>query len=316
MSPSKPSYRDADFSRAVLEDLYRYPLKRTDVAFMLYAFTGLFGGHRFYLDRPASAFAMALSAGGGLFWWVIDGFYIRAMVLAFNEDQRERKRCGQPPRALSFMPPVHGAVLPPRPEWMHRRGGRYRLYGDLLVLSFAGLGVGSLATATGNFETVIAVVALGAITLLGARWDALARIPVLRNFDRWNHRLRLYYYVNDPGGPLVLFFRPVIGLVSAPFRKRARAEAWLYLQFGFWFTVIFTAMDVLEAVSIDAEGVAIHPVNFLVDTAITLASMYAFAAPIGAILITHVLLERRDILVWVLTGITLLAMLFGIRVSG
>ena len=44
----------------------------------------------------------------------------------------------------------------------------------------------------------------------------------------------------------------------------------------------------------------------------TFASIYAFASPIGAILTTHVLLEKRDLVVWILTGIALTAMLFGI----
>jgi hypothetical protein len=309
---TKASHRDADFSRAVLEDLYRYPPKRLDVAIVLCLLTGLFGGHRFYLDRPATAFAMALTVGGGLIWWIADFFFLRAMVTAFNEDQAERKRSGQPPRALSFMPPIHGLELPPRPAWMHKRSGRGRLYGDLFVLALAGFTVGVLASATGNFETVIAVLALSAITLLGARWDALARIPLLNNFDRWNHRLRLYYYVNDPGGPLRLFFRPLVGLGTALFRKRARAEAWLYLQFGLWFTIIFTGMDVIQAVNISSAGIEIHPVDFLTDVLVTLASMYAFAAPIGAILITHVLLERRDVVVWVLTAVAVFTMSLGI----
>jgi hypothetical protein len=96
---------------------------------------------------------------------------------------------------------------------------------------------------------------------------------------------------------------------------RARAEAWLYLQMGFWFTIIFTGLDVLQAVSVGTAGINIHPMDFLVDIAITLVSIYAFAAPIGAILTTHVLLERRDLVVWVLTGVTLLAVLFGISVT-
>lgn len=309
------SHRDADFSRAVLEDLYRYPLKRAGIAYFFCALTGLFGGHRFYLDRPKTAFAMALSAGGGLIWWIVDFFYIRTMVLAFNADQMERQRTGQPPRALSFMPPIHGMTLPPRPDWMHKREGRARLYGDLVVLALAGFCVGALASASGNFETVIAVLALSAITLLGARWDALAAVPVLRGFDRWHHRLRLYYYMNDPGGPLTLFFRPLIGLVTAPFRKRARAEAWLYLQLGLWFTIIFTGLDLVQAVSVGEHGLEIHPADFLADIAITLASIYAFAAPIGAILTTHVLLQRRDLMVWVLTGVTLYMMMLGFSLS-
>ncbi|WOJ95114.1 TM2 domain-containing protein [Congregibacter variabilis] len=310
MESHKPR-RDADFSRAVLEELYRYPLKRREIAWILWALTGLVGGHRFYLDRPATALAMAVTAGGGLVWWIADFFFIPKMLRSFNDDQTARKHSGQPPRALSFMPPSRGMALPPRPDWIEKRSGRSRLSGDLIVLVLAGIGVGAISSNTGNFEPVIAIVALSAITLLGARWDALATTPILRNFDRWSHRLRLYYYVNDPGGPVTLFFRPILGLITAPFRKRARAEAWLYLQIGLWFTIIFTGMDVLEAITIDAQGLSIHPMDFLADVAVTLVSIYAFAAPIGAILTTYVLLERRDLIVWALSCITLAAIYFG-----
>lgn len=307
--------RDADFSRAVLEELYRYPAKRRAVAWILWMLTGLLGGHRFYLDRPATALAMAVTGGGGLLWWIVDAFYMDAMLRSFNSDQASRKQQGQAPRALSFMPPSRGMVLPPRPSWIQKRSGRGRLFGDLAVLVFAGIFVGAIASSTGNFEPIVAIVALSAITLLGARWDALATIPVLRNFDRWSHRLRLYYYINDPGGPLTLFFRPILGLITAPFRKRARAEAWLYLQIGLWFTIIFTGIDLLQAVSLDASGIHLHPMSFIADVAITLVSIYAFATPIGAILTTHVLLQRRDRVVWGLTGITLGAILFGLSVG-
>ena len=47
----------------------------------------------------------------------------------------------------------------------------------------------------------------------------------------------------------------------------------------------------------------------------TFVSIYAFAAPIGAIITTHVLLEKRDLVVWLLTGIALTATLFGIVVG-
>lgn len=310
MESHKPR-RDADFSRAVLEELYRYPLKRREITWILWALTGLVGGHRFYLDRPATALAMAVTAGGGLVWWIVDFFFIPEMLRSFNDDQNARKHSGQPPRALSFMPPSRGMNLPPRPDWIAKRSGRARLSGDLVVLVLAGISVGAISSGTGNFEPVIAIVALSAITLLGARWDALATIPILRNFDRWSHRLRLYYYVNDPGGPLTLFFRPILGLITAPFRKRARAEAWLYLQIGLWFTIIFTSMDLIEAITIDAQGLSIHPMDFLADVVVTLVSIYAFAAPIGAILTTYVLLERRDLIVWMLTCITLAAIYLG-----
>jgi hypothetical protein len=179
------------------------------------------------------------------------------------------------------------------------------------VLAVAGLSVGAFSAASGVYEPIVTIVALSAITLLGARWDALASVPMLRSFDRWSHRLRLFYYINDPGGPLQLFFRPLLGLLTAPFRRRARTEAWLYLQLGVWFTIVFTGLDLLQAVSVGADGVSVHPIDFLFDAAMTFASVYAFAAPIGAILTAHVLLEERDAVVWLLTAVTLTAVLLG-----
>jgi hypothetical protein len=70
-------------------------------------------------------------------------------------------------------------------------------------------------------------------------------------------------------------------------------------------------MDLLQAITIDAQGLSVHPMDFIADVAITLVSIYAFAAPIGAILTTYVLLKQRDLIVWVLTCITLSAIYFG-----
>ncbi|MDH3735224.1 MAG: TM2 domain-containing protein [Gemmatimonadota bacterium] len=305
--------RDADFSRAVLEDLYKYPKKKKWVARLLWLFTGLFGGHRFYLDRTLSAVFMMFTGGGAGAWWVVDGFLIGRLVATYNEDQESRKRTGLPPRALSFMPPLRGAYLPPEPAWAAKRSGRARLVGDAILLFFFGSVLGSMFVTNGNPEPVIAVFVLIAITLLGARWDALAELPVLRALDRWNHRLRLYYYVTDPGGPLRLAFRPLFAPIIAPFRKRARAEARLYITFGAWLTMAFTALDVTQSFGgIGVGAAALTTVQLFGDLIVTLATVYLFAAPIGAILTTHLLLERTDKLIWVLSLITVLGVVLGL----
>jgi TM2 domain-containing membrane protein YozV len=306
------SHRHADFSRAVLEDLYRYPRKQVWITWVLWAITGLLGGHRFYLDRTGTGALMLFTGGGGALWWIVDAFLIRKMVDAYNADQAQRQATGLPPKALSFMPPARGGTLPAAPEWVAKRGGRKRIIGDVIVLTVAGMSVGAFAKSSGNYEAVITILVLCAITLAGARWDALATIPILRGLDRWSHRLRLYYYTNDPGGPLALFFRPVVGLLSAPFRLRARAEAWLYLQVGAWFTIVFTGVDLVQATGIATGDLGIHLGGFFADMVLTFASIYAFAAPIGAILTTHVLLEKSDFVVWMLTGVALAAMAAGI----
>ena len=296
----------------MLEDLYRYPRRRNGIAWLLWGLTGVFGGHRFYLDRTGTGVLMLFSGGGGAIWWIVDAFLLRKMVLAFNDDQAQREAAGLPPKALYFMPPARGATLPEAPVWLAKRGGRRRLLGDMIVLAVAGVSVGAFSSGTGNYEAVITIVALCAITLLGARWDALAHMPILSGLDRWSHRLRLYYWYNDPGGPLELFFRPLIGLLTAPFRKKARAEAWLYLQVGAWFTILFTGVDVVQATGIAQASLNIQPGTFFADLVLTFVSIYAFAAPIGAILTTHVLLEKSDAVVWLLTAVALAAMALGI----
>ncbi|MFV1988586.1 MAG: TM2 domain-containing protein [Gemmatimonadota bacterium] len=324
MSPSETTLsgrRDADFSRAVLEDLYRYPKKKKWIARLLWLFTGFFGGHRFYLDRTATGLIMMFTGGGAGAWWVVDGFLIKRFVNAYNEDQSRRERDGLPPRSLSFMPPLRGALLPPFPEWAAKRSGRARIVFDALLLFMFGSFLGAVTVQTGNPEPILAVLALIAITLLGARWDALAEIPILNGFDRWNHRLRLFYFVTDPGGPLRLALRPIFGLLVAPFRKRARAEARLYLQLGVFFTILFTVLDVGQSLAGTGRGISVATLglgalSFTTDMLRTLVAIYLFAAPIGAILTTHLLLERTDKLIWALSAITIVSIVIGLFGGG
>lgn len=314
-SPDRPpagdGTRDADFSRAVLEDLYRYRRKKGWLVWILWLVTGIFGGHRFYLDRTGTGLLMLFTGGGALVWWLIDALLLSSMVAGYNAEQARREAAGLPPKALEFMPPLGGYRLPSSPEWVAKRGGRARLVGDAIVLILAGTGLGAFSASSGNFEAVIAVLALIGITLSGARWQALAHMPILQSFDRWNHRLRLFYYTNDPGGPLSLAFRPIFGIIVAPFRKRARAEGRLYLQLGAVFTIAFTLIDVIQASAIRG-GLSISVGSLLEDMVKTFVSVYAFAAPIGAILTTHLLLERTDRLIWTLSIVAVGAMVAGL----
>lgn len=299
-----------DFSRAVLTDLYRYSRKRIGVARAFWLTTGFFGGHRFYLGKTGTGLLMLLTLGGVLLWWLVDLFLLPRLVRGFNAEQARREREGLPPIALSFMPPVRGDALPAEPAWLEQRRDKRRLVGDLLVLLLAGTSAGEVGSRIP--EAVVTILLLSAITVLGARWDGLARVPGLRALDRWSHRLRLYYYVNDPGGPLRLFLRPLLGLVTAPFRRRARAEAWLYLQMGLGFTVVFTGLDVIEAVRVVDWNLTIDVPALLVDALLTFLVIYAFAAPVGAILTAHVLLRKSDAVVWLLAAVTWVAVLGGL----
>jgi hypothetical protein len=300
-----------DYSRAVLEDLYRYRRKRQPIAWALWLLTGWLGGHRFYMDRPGTGVLMLFTGGGALVWWLIDGFRLPGMVAAYNDEQARREREGLPPLALAFMPPVREGPLSTRPEWAAKRAGRMRLVGDVLVLLVAGTLLGSVSADTGNFEAVAAILALIAITNLGARWEQLADLPLLRSLDRWSHRLRLFYHWNDPGGPLALLFRPVTGLFAAFFRKRARAEVRLYLQLGGVFAVMFTLIDVVSLIA-SSSGLDGALDDFVEDLALTFASVYAFATPIGATLTKHVLLERTDFILWLLSAVSIAALVLGL----
>lgn len=298
--------RSPDFSRSVLEDVYRYRRKRQEVAWGLWLVTGLFGGHRFYMGRTISGLLMLATGGGGGIWWFVDAFFVNRMVQDYNERQAEREKVGLPPIEMDFMPAIPtDEEMAGEPAWAGKRDGRARLAGDALVLLIAGAALGGVTASRGDFEALAAVLVLIAITVLGARWDPT--LPLLGELDRWSHRLRLYYRFNDPGGPLSLMFRPLVGPLTAWFRKRARFEVRLYLQLGAVFTIGFTLLDLLQASAggdFDATGLA-------GDLFFTFFSVYAFATPIGAILTTHLLLERRDEVVWALSGLTVLAIGMG-----
>lgn len=297
--PRVPGRGDLDFSRAVLDQLYRYRQKREGIAYPLWLVTGVFGGHRFYLDRPGTGLLMFFTLGGAGLWWLADVLLIPRMVRKFNEDQARRQFLGLPPRQLAFMP-AKGETLPPEPYWAAKRRTRVRLVADTVVMMLAAWSLGTFARGTGVYDPIIAVLALIAITLLGTRWDALSGLPVLRGFDRWVHRLRLFYYTNDPGGAVSLAFRQLLALFAF-FRPRRRAEARLYLQLGAWFTIIFTVFDLIEA-GIGGPG-GFDPGSLMLDYVRTFFATYAFAAPIGAVLNKHILLQRRDRVIWVLSGI-------------
>jgi len=303
---------DPDLSRAVLADLYRYPRKSGALAWALWLTTGFLGGHRFYLERTVSGVAMLFTGGGLFFWWLIDLFRVGAMVRRYNDEQEQRERAGLPPKALEFMPSLDPGLLEGRPAWAERRSGPMRVPGDVLVLLVAGTALGSISASSGNLEGVAAVLALIAVTVLGARWDEMARRPLLRSLDLWSHRLRIYYHVNDPGSSLALLVRPIVGPVSAFFRKRARTEVRLYLQLGAVFVVFFTLLDVGQALLAEGTGDTTDLVQAIVtDMVTTFVIIYAFATPVGATLTTHVLLDRSDRTLWVLSGLTVMALLVG-----
>jgi hypothetical protein len=295
---------DADFDEGVLGEPSHHRPKRRRLALLLWGTLGIFGGHRFYMDRPATGLLMLFSLGGALVWWVVDLFLVSGMVRDYNNEQERRRREGLPPLQLDFMPPLWKDVLARPPEWTARwriatrfeRAKRFA--GDLLVLTVTGVLLGVVARRADVWEAVIAVLVLAAVATAGASIGRVAHLPVLRGLVRWSHRMRLFYYYSPPGTPAALLFRPITGTLLAPFRRRARAEAGLYLQLGGVFTLAFLLLDfggeVLGPI-ITGRGLPAPADVFglwVREATVTFIVIYAFATPIGAVLTLYLLMLR------------------------
>lgn len=312
---------DADFAADVLADLYQYPHRKRWAAWLLWATLGLFGAHRFYLDRPGSALLYMLTGGGFVFGWVVDAFLLGRMVAEYNSDQDARRMPGRPPRVLDFMPPLSRDVLAQPPAWIEpwRSAGAarsgMRLTGDVLVLLVTGILLGSIAASAGVYEAVAAIAVLAVLTAMGGSVGRLDDLPITQELIPWNHRLRLFYYYNRPGKPLALLFRPVTAAISAPFRRRDRAEVRLYLQLGGVLTGLFLVLDLVEAVASDGLS-ALGPMSlfglWMREAVATFLVIYAFATPIGAVLTVHLLMRRSHFVPRLLSALVLVAMLLGI----
>jgi hypothetical protein len=315
---------DPDFSRELLAELYTYARKKHTVAWLLWATLGWLGAHRFYLGREFTGLVMFFTAGGGLIWWVADAFFVGRMVRTHNQRQEEREKAGLPPLELDFMPPLRDAALRRTPgwveEWNNRGRGQktLRLLGDVLVLVVAGAFLGwAVGHVEGGIEAAVAVGLLMATTAVGAgpRW--IPDVPVAKDLMKWSHRLRLYYYHNEPGSPVALLFRPVTALLWAPFQARSRAEVRMYFEIGAVFAGLFLLIDLVPEILVPAMS-ANTPVqigSFLAGRVTELFSTffltYGFSAPIGAVLILYLLMRPTHRLPRILCGVTLVAMVAG-----
>jgi hypothetical protein len=316
---------DADFAHRVLRDLYSYPRKNRMLAWGLLIVFGWAGAHRFYIGRTGTGLLMLFTGGGALIWWIVDGFHLNRMLAAHDAEQARRERDGQPPLQLDFMPPLAVDVLGEPPpwttKWVRRSGMRQKLRvaGDIVVLIIVGLILGSLAGVRGGEEAMFAAAAVILVTLMGGHVGRLDQVPLARGLIHWSHRLRLFYYYNRPGSPPALLIRPFTGVILAPFRRRARAEAMLYIHVGAVFTVIFLLLDIIEDVGaplLDMGIAAIAPTRLLGllfrEAFMTFLLIFALVTPIGAILNLHILTQRTHTLPRILGGIALVAIALGL----
>lgn len=318
---------DPDFSREVLEELYAYRRKRPAVAWLLWASVGWLGAHRFYLERPFTGLVQLFTGGGALVWWLADAGLINGMVRAHNAEQARRKRAGEPPVELAFMPPLRGEALQRVPGWVARWGERsaarrgLRLAGDVLVLLVAGTGLGVMAAAEGAdgaLEAVVAVVLLSGMISLGAGPAWLDDLPGARALVRWTHRLRLFYWHNAPGSPPTMLLRSVLGVLWAPFRAKDRAEVRLYVELGAVFSAAFLLLDIIPeaVVPLVVSGQSVDPEalvsGWLAEALTTFFLTYALAAPVGGVLTLYLLVRPTHTLPRILAVFTVLSIALGV----
>lgn len=62
--------------------------KQARVAYLLWALTGLIGGHRFYLGDTGRSIAMLFTLGGLGIWTLADLFLVGRRVRTVNRDRR------------------------------------------------------------------------------------------------------------------------------------------------------------------------------------------------------------------------------------
>jgi len=297
---------DPDFSTAVIDELYRRRPYSLLITSILALALGPTGAHRFYCGRFWSAIAMLLTLGGGLLWWAWDLIHLRRLVASANELQQRREAEGYPPRGLDFMPPRAELRLHEPPGWAASYAGPGRIAGSALLLALLGYALGAATRISGSWEPVIVLSLFIAVSLIAARDTALAKLPVLGALIRWVHRLRLFYHHVDPGSILSLALRPLFGIFLAPWQPRARAEVRLHLQLGGLVVLLFAAFDAVELLFSASLGAGIAA--FLGQILQTLLFTYLFVAPASALLTTQLLLSRRDLVIRVLSLLTVIAM--------
>lgn len=308
-----PATPDPDFSNVVLAELYRYPRKQVWIAALLCLLLGMLGAHRFYLGKTFTGILMFLSAGGGLVWWVWDMVRHRSHVADYNTEQARRESEGLAPIGLGFLPPMD-TPRPEHPTWFKRRSGRATLISGTALLIVTGIGLGAVSGAISFYEPVATTLVFIVISLISARLDVLEHVPVLRGLNRWVHRLRLYYYHVDPGSMWWLALRPIFGVFVAPLQPKARAEVRLYLQLGIAFSLLYFAFDILEFAADSSFWAGLG--NAFGEFVQNLVYTYIFVAPIGAILTTQILIQRKDAVVWIMSLFTVSGITFGLWAVG
>ena len=219
---------------------------------------------------------------------------------------------------MDFVPISNPDVLDTYPDWATEQTvvggsltGRLRkrdLIWDAFAMMLFGAMLGSFTNSTDYRTAAVAVLAV-ILTINFA--DHLLRfyhLPLVRGMIRWDYRLRLFYYFNAPGRRLKLYLRPFVGLFYAPFKEKARNEVSLFLEIGGVFILFRIIWGILSGETLDlimTFNIGGFLGNWFKGIVMGFFAMYAFAAPIGAILMKNVLLRRANFVQWILSAIVL-----------
>ena len=68
-----------------------YKKKSKGIAYLIWMFFGVFGGHRYYIGDIGIGIAMTLTGGGGGLWFLIDVFFIGKRIESKNMDLKLKK---------------------------------------------------------------------------------------------------------------------------------------------------------------------------------------------------------------------------------
>ncbi|MEM6335924.1 MAG: TM2 domain-containing protein [Bacteroidota bacterium] len=301
----------------MVDELQSYGYRTHRTARWLWLLTGLFGGHRYYLERTGTAIVQSLTLGGLIVWWIVDGFKLREMVDAFNAEQAKREAADAPAVGMECIP--HADVdLAGYPPWYvppkNRTTKTLGLMGDALALLIFTPAIGGVASSQGLTAPLIAAVVVVTVTLAATRLARFFHVPLIHEVVHWEYKLRLFYWFNKPQHTLLMLIRPVIAVFYAPFNRLARFEVKLYAEVAAVFavtTVVWKFFDGTYWAMLTAFDLSALFESWLEVTILNFFFVYAFVSPIGAILTKHVLIKRSLLARAIMVGIVALFLWLG-----
>ena len=72
--------------RVIFNREMNYKKKSKGIAYLIWLFFGIFGGHRYYMGDIRIGIAMTLTGGGGGLWFLLDIFFIGKRIESKNVD--------------------------------------------------------------------------------------------------------------------------------------------------------------------------------------------------------------------------------------